>query len=90
MNDKPKMQLLGQDGNIFAIMGRASALLRAAGQSDKAKEMFERVTSSGSYDEALCSVSEYVQTELSAPERPAPDAAGQPTKRKEKHNHHER
>ena len=32
---KPKMQLIGQDGNIFAIMGRASRLLknsRAAGE----------------------------------------------------------
>ena len=25
---KPKMQLIGQDGNIFAIMGRASRLLK--------------------------------------------------------------
>ena len=24
---KPKMQLIGQDGNIFAIMGRASRVL---------------------------------------------------------------
>ena len=43
---KPKMQLLGQDGNIFAIMGRASRLLKNAGQSDKAKEMCDRVTAS--------------------------------------------
>ena len=43
---KPKMQLIGQDGNIFAIMGRASRLLKNAGQSDKAKEMCDRVTAS--------------------------------------------
>lgn len=85
MNIKPEMQLLDHDGNIFSIMGRASALLREAGQGDQAKEMAGRVTSAGSYDEALRIVSEYVQTELSAP---AP--VGQPTKRKEKHNHHER
>ena len=36
---KPKMQLIGQDGNIFAIMGRASRLLKSSGQGDKAKEM---------------------------------------------------
>jgi hypothetical protein len=90
LNDKPKMQLLGHDGNIFAIMGRASALLREAGRGGQAKEMYERVTSSGSYDEALRIVSEYVETELSVPEQPAPPPAGQPTKRKEKHNHHER
>ncbi len=90
MSDKPKMQLLGHDGNIFAILGHASALLREAGQSSQAKEMRERVTSSSSYDEALCIVSEYVETELSISERMAPGSAGQSTKRKEKHDHHER
>ena len=54
---KPKMQLIGQDGNIFAIMGRASRLLKNAGQSDKAKEMCDRVTASQSYSEALSIVS---------------------------------
>ena len=40
---RPKMQLIGQDGNIFAIMGRASRLLKSSGQGDKAKEMRDRV-----------------------------------------------
>ena len=74
---KPKMQLIGQDGNIFAIMGRASRLLKNAGQSDKAKEMCDRVTASQSYSEALNIVSEYVETELSptpAPKRDRGDA----------------
>lgn len=30
---KPKMQLIGQDGNIFAIMGRASRLLKMPGRA---------------------------------------------------------
>ena len=88
MSNKPKMRLLGQDGNIFAIMGRASRLLKESGQHDKAKEMVERVTGSGSYDEALHIVSEYVETELSSPGLRT--SANQPTKRKEKNNHHER
>ena len=74
---KPKMQLIGQDGNIFAIMGRASRLLKNSGQSDKAKEMCDRVTASQSYSEALNIVSEYVETELSptpAPKRDRGDA----------------
>ena len=62
---RPKMQLIGQDGNIFVIMGRASRLLKNAGQSDNAKEMCDRVTASQSYSEALNIVSEYVETELS-------------------------
>ena len=74
---RPKMKLLGEDGNIFAIMGRASRLLKNAGQSDKAKEMCDRVTASQSYSEALNIVSEYVETELSptpAPKRDRGDA----------------
>ena len=74
---KPKMQLIGQDGNIFAIMGRASRLLKSGGQGDKAKEMRDRVMSCDSYQKALSIVSEYVETELSptpAPKRDRGDA----------------
>ena len=70
---RPKMQLIGQNGNIFAIMGRASRLLKNAGQSDKAKEMCDRVTASQSYSEALNIVSEYVETELSPTPTPKRD-----------------
>ena len=70
---RPKMQLIGQDGNIFSIMGRASRLLKNAGQSDKAKEMCDRVTASQSYSEALNIVSEYVETELSPSPTPKRD-----------------
>ena len=74
---RPKMQLIGQDGNIFAIMGRASRLLTDYGQADKAKEMRDRVMSCDSYQKALSIVSEYVETELSptpAPKRDRGDA----------------
>ena len=73
MTQRPKMKLLGEDGNIFAIMGRASLLLKNAGQSDKAKEMCDRVTASQSYSEALNIVSEYVETELSPKPTPKRD-----------------
>ena len=64
---RPKMELLGQDGNIFAILGRDSALLKRAGMKDQADEMFQRVTASGSYEQALNIISEYVETELTSP-----------------------
>ena len=70
---KPKMQLIGQDGNIFAIMGRASRLLKSSGQGDKAKEMRDRVMSCDSYQKALNIVSEYVETELSPSPTPKRD-----------------
>ena len=70
---RPKMQLIGQDGNIFAIMGRASRLLKSSGQGDKAKEMRDRVMSCDSYQKALNIVSEYVETELSPSPTPKRD-----------------
>ena len=70
---KPKMQLIGLDGNIFAIMGRASRLLTDYGQADKAKEMRDRVMSCDSYQKALNIVSEYVETELSPSPTPKRD-----------------
>ena len=68
---KPAMRLEGRDGNMFSILGRAARLLKGAGQKDQAEEMFRRVTSSGSYGEALHIISEYVDTELSTPAPPA-------------------
>ena len=67
---KPQMELLGQDGNIFGIMGRASRLLKRAGQHEQADEMVSRVTACGDYYEALNIISEYVETELSPKSEP--------------------
>lgn len=64
-HSRPKMKLAGEDGNIFAILGRASRLLRENGQPEKAKEMSDRVYRSGNYYQALHIISEYVETELS-------------------------
>jgi len=90
LNKKPRMELFGHDGNIFAIMGRASALLREAGQGEQAKEMIGRVTSSHGYEDALLIISEYVETELSVPERQPPADTGHANKQKEKKKRHER
>ena len=58
--NKPDCKLVGEDGNIFNLMARASRTLRENDLSEEAKEMRERITSSGSYDEALCIIGEYV------------------------------
>lgn len=58
--EKPDCALIGQDGNIFNLMGIASRTLKENGLGDQAKEMRERITSSGSYDEALGIIGEYV------------------------------
>ena len=62
---RPKMKLVGEDGNIFAILGRASRLLKRNGQAEQAEEMSNRVYHSGDYYKALNIISEYVETELS-------------------------
>ena len=61
------MELMGHDGNIFSIMGRASFLLQMAGMNAENKEMVDRITSCKDYDKALNIISEYVDTELSTP-----------------------
>ena len=64
---KPKMELLDQDGNIFAILGRASMLLKEAGKRDQIDEMFQRCAASGSYGKALGIIGEYVDMDLPEP-----------------------
>lgn len=57
---KPDCELIGQDGNIFNLMGIASHTLKQNGMADEAKEMCSRITSSGSYCEALNIIGDYV------------------------------
>lgn len=57
---KPKAKLLGADSNIFNLLGIAKDALRTSGQSDKCDELYQRVTHSHSFDEALGIITEYV------------------------------
>lgn len=57
---KPDCKLIGEDGNIFNLMGIASRTLRQHGMADEAVEMRDRIRESGSYDQALCIIGEYV------------------------------
>lgn len=57
---KPKVKLVGQNGNVFNLMGIASKALKRAGQYDEAKKMSEECMKSGSYSEALAKIQEYV------------------------------
>ncbi len=57
---KPDCKLIGEDGNIFNLMGIASRTLRQNGMAEEAVEMRDRIRASGSYDEALCIIGEYV------------------------------
>lgn len=58
--EKPDCALIGQDGNIFNLVGIAARTLRQHDRKGQAKEMTDRVFASGSYGEALCIIGEYV------------------------------
>ena len=58
--EKPMCPIIGANGNIFNILGMASRTLKENDMADEAQEMYSRVTSSGSYDEALCIITDYI------------------------------
>lgn len=57
---KPDCKLIGEDGNVFNLLGIASRTLRQNGMAEQAVEMRDRVCSSSSYGEALCIIGDYV------------------------------
>ena len=59
-HEKPDCPLIGQDGNIFNLVGIASRTLKQNGLREEAGQMSRRVFDSGSYDEALGIICEYV------------------------------
>ena len=58
---KPKCELIGTDGNVFALAGKVAKTLRRADQADKAKEFTTRLFQCEDYDEALVLMQEYVE-----------------------------
>ncbi len=57
---KPKCALIGQDGNIFNLMGIASRTLKQNGMREESEEMVNRITNSHSYYDAIAIIGEYV------------------------------
>lgn len=66
---KPDCPLIGQDGNVFNLMGIASRTLKEHGLGDQAQEMCSRITQCQSYDSALAIIGDYVNiTSLDEPD----------------------
>lgn len=61
MSRKPVVQLTGEDGNVFNLIGICSRALRKSGRVEEAKAMQQRVFGCGSYEEALAIMGEYVE-----------------------------
>ena len=62
---KPTCKLIGENGNIFNLMGIASRALKENGLPDQVEEMRKRIMGgeAGNYDEALLIIMEYVEIE---------------------------
>ena len=72
---KPDCELIGQDGNIFNLMGIASKTLKKNGMKEQAEEMVKRITQGAhNYSEALCIIGEYVK--ITGPEEEPEDGMG--------------
>ena len=56
-------RLVGTDGNIYALLGRARQALRRGGRPDLVEPMTKEVLASKSYEEAIGHICEYVEAE---------------------------
>lgn len=60
---RPVCKLIGEDGNVFNIMGRVIKSLKKVGLAEEAKEFSTKAFNSASYDEVLQLAIEYVEVE---------------------------
>jgi hypothetical protein len=56
---KPKLKLVGLDGNAFSILGRAHRVARQAGWSNAAWKTIQTDAMSGDYDHLLGVMAEH-------------------------------
>jgi hypothetical protein len=57
---KPTCKLVGEDGNVFNVIGRVRRALRQAGEEGKAAEFTDKAFRAESYDRVLQLAQEYV------------------------------
>jgi len=57
---KPPCKLVGEDGNVFIVIGLVRRALLKAGQEAAAKEFVQRAFKARSYDEVLTLCMEFV------------------------------
>ena len=60
---KPKVHLVGENGNVFNLMGLCTKELRKAGFPDHARKLQVEVLASGSYSEALSIMFKYLDVQ---------------------------
>lgn len=60
---KPKVKLVGTDGNAFAILGKCIRALRQAGYSSDEIAKFKKEATSSDYDHLLATCMEWCNVE---------------------------
>ena len=63
VTEKPTLKLVGEDGNAFFILGRASKVARRAGWSKQKIYDFLTEAKSEDYDNLLCTCADYFDVE---------------------------
>lgn len=58
---KPEVQLSGEDGNAFSIIGTVMKALRRAGADEEYVDKYKKEAMSGDYDNVLTTSMEYVE-----------------------------
>lgn len=62
--EKPMCRLIGENGNIYNLMGIAIRTLKSNGMRAEAREMQDRIFNKAkSYNEAISIIAEYVEIE---------------------------
>jgi hypothetical protein len=56
-----EVELVGHDGNAFAIMGRVSSALKKAGASKEELDQYMKESMSGDYDNLIRVATEWVE-----------------------------
>jgi hypothetical protein len=58
---KPEVELIGNDGNAFAIIGACSKALRKAGNDKSVVDAFTKEATSGDYNHLLATANTYCE-----------------------------
>jgi len=61
--EKPRVKLVGMDGNAFSILSRVKTAMKKGGWSKKEIEDFLKEAMSGDYDHLLQTVIKYCEVE---------------------------
>lgn len=61
--EKPRVKLIGTDGNAFALIGKVRLALKKSGASEVVISKFTAEAMSGDYDQVLRACLKYVEVE---------------------------